>query len=480
MLRGGRNDLFVLIPNLRFEAQSIPKAEEAMQFRRRITMTSRVLRNFLLLPFALAVCASLGLAQSGDITRIEQNDPSIIYSGNWYANGGSANSGGTSTLTNPKDAQAAITFTGTGITWIGVSDPWSGIAWVYLDGTLNTVDTYTMVTRYQHALFSVRGLAPGSHTLSIGVPHIRGGSTSGSWVWIDAFDIENGSGVRGGIAATAGRIEQNNPALLYTGIWYSNTNKEHSSGNAVLAVDASSRASINFSGTGITWNAYRDEWSGIAKVYLDGVLGAPVDTYLSPSQAQSPAYSINGLPSGSHSLTIEASGTHNARSGGSWIWIDAFDVPGNGTVSVSSSGVPLPPSGGPVAPTNGGATRMEQDNSAIVYLGNWHTNGNPANSGGSAVLAVDPGAEATVTFVGRDSKRIGVRDEWSGIAKVYVDGVFQQNLDSYLTPGLGQQVIYQTGGLVPGTHTFTIETTGTANQTSRGSWIWVDAFDIMP
>ena len=82
MLRGGRNDLFVLIPNLRFEAQSIPKAEEAMQFRRRITMTSRVLRNFLLLPFALAVCASLGLAQSGDITRIEQNDPSIIYSGN--------------------------------------------------------------------------------------------------------------------------------------------------------------------------------------------------------------------------------------------------------------------------------------------------------------------------------------------------------------------------------------------------------------
>ncbi|OGT77376.1 MAG: hypothetical protein A3I78_11160 [Gammaproteobacteria bacterium RIFCSPLOWO2_02_FULL_56_15] len=443
-------------------------------------MKGRVLRNFLLLPAVLAVCAAFGLAQTGAITRVEQNDLSITYSGDWYSNDSSANSGGTSALTNAKGAQAAITFTGTGITWIGLSDPYAGIAWVYLDGTLNTVDTYTSDAHYQQVLFSVRGLAPGSHTLTIEVPHIRNGSTSGSWVWIDAFDIENGSGLPGGITATMGRTEQNNPALNYTGTWYPNTNPQHSGGSAVLAVDIGSRASINFNGTGITWNAYRDEYSGIAKVYLDGVLQEPVDTYLSPSQAQSPAFAINGLPSGTHSLTIEVSGTHNERSGGSWIWVDAFDVPGNGAGSVTSSGVPQPPSGGPVVPTAGGATRMEQDNSAIAYLGNWFTNGNPANSGGSAVLAVDSGTKATVTFVGRDIQWIGLRDEWSGIAKVYVDGVFQQNVDAYLTPGAGRQVIYQTGGLVPGTHTFTIETTGTANPASRGSWIWVDAFDIMP
>src|ERR1035437_532192 len=186
-------------------------------------MTSRVLHNFLFLPVALAVCASLSVAQSGAITRVEQNDPSITYSGTWYSNDSPLHSGGTSALTNATGAQAVITFTGTGISWIGLSDPYSGIAWVYLDGTLNTVDTYSSDTHYQQALFSVRGLAPGPHTLSIEVPHIRDVSTDGSWVWIDAFDIENGSGLPGGVTATMGRTEENNPALNYNGPWYPNT-----------------------------------------------------------------------------------------------------------------------------------------------------------------------------------------------------------------------------------------------------------------
>ena len=33
-----------------------------------------------------------------------------------------------------------------------------------------------------------------------------------------------------------------------------------------------------------------------------------------------------GLPPGNHSLTIEVTGTHNQRSGGAWVWLDAFDV----------------------------------------------------------------------------------------------------------------------------------------------------------
>ena len=59
----------------------MPRAEKASQFRRRIIMTSRVLRNFLFRAVALAVSASFGLAQSGPTTRVEQNDPSITYSG---------------------------------------------------------------------------------------------------------------------------------------------------------------------------------------------------------------------------------------------------------------------------------------------------------------------------------------------------------------------------------------------------------------
>ena len=244
------------------------------------------LRNYIFLPAAIAVCASLTQAQTGATTRIEETDKSITYSGNWYSNGGSLNSGGGAALTNAIGATAVVNFTGTGITWIGVLDPWAGLATVYLDGTRNTVDTYGSSTLYQQPLFTVRGLASGPHTLSIEVTHTRDPNGQGSWAWIDAFDVENGSGVTGGVTATTGRTEQNNPALTYTGVWFPNTSAVHSGGSAVLATDTGSRATMNFNGSGITWIAYRDEWSGIARVYVDGLLEATVDTYLSPNQAQ--------------------------------------------------------------------------------------------------------------------------------------------------------------------------------------------------
>lgn len=273
----------------------------------------------------MALSISLGIAATNP-TRLEQNDPSITYTGTWYPNSESPNSGGSAVLTNERNATAVLTFNGTGITWIGVLDPYSGFAQVYLDGTLYTIDTYGPATQYQQPLFTAHGLPPGLHTLSIQVLHVRDGNTSGSWVWIDAFDIDNGSGVPGGASAAPGRIEQNDPSLTYTGNWFLHTNSTHSGGTAVLATDAGSSATITFNGSGIRWIAYRDAWSGIANVYLDGVLQSNADTYVLIDQPQSTGFDIGGLTPGVHSLTIEVTGTHDAQSGGSWIWVDAFDV----------------------------------------------------------------------------------------------------------------------------------------------------------
>lgn len=277
-----------------------------------------------LLSTLVLLSAHAGLAQSA--TRIEENDPSVVYTGNWYTNSSSANSGGGSMLTNALDARASVTFTGTGISWIGVADPWSGFARVYLDGVLNTVDTYGDATAYQKVLFTARGLAPGAHTLSIEVMHTRDVNGSGSWVWIDGFDVENGSGVSGGISAPTGRTEQNGPSVTYNGTWYLNTNPVQSGGTAVLSTDTGSRATITFNGTGVKWIAYRDSWSGIAKVYVDGVLKSTVDTYFASDQARTDGYTILGLTAGTHTLTIEVTGTHSTSSRGSWVWVDAFDV----------------------------------------------------------------------------------------------------------------------------------------------------------
>jgi hypothetical protein len=278
----------------------------------------------MLLLFPLLLGAMVSDALERD-TRIEQNDPSISYSGSWYSNDNVGHSGGRAALTNARGARATLSFTGTGISWIGVRDGWSGLATVSLDGSMKVIDSYSETAHYQDTLFAAQGLSAGPHTLSIEVTHERGPGTEGSWVWIDAFDIENGSPIRGGITANTGRVEEDDPALLYTGHWYPNLNAAHSGGRATMATDAGARVTIRFNGTGIAWNAYRDEWSGVARVYLDDEEKATVDTYLSPAGRGVP-YSFSGLAFGTHSLTIEVTGTRNESSKGSWIWLDSFDV----------------------------------------------------------------------------------------------------------------------------------------------------------
>jgi alpha-amylase len=286
-------------------------------------MSSFFYRPLILLGLLLSVHVSTAFAQ---VTRIEQNDPSIVYSGNWYSNSSEQHSGGVAALTNARGARATITFNGTGITWVGVIDGWAGLATVYLDGTMKVIDSYGSSMQYQAPLFVMRGLSAGPHTLSIEVTHERGVNTDGSWVWIDAFHIENGGAVPGGVAAGTGRVEESNPALIYFGRWFSNSNPEHSGGSATLATDPGSRVDVHFTGTGISWIAYRDEWSGIARVYIDGQLQSTTDDYQSPTQTRTVLYNVGGLPRGSHTLEIEVTGTRNSSSKGSWIWVDAFDI----------------------------------------------------------------------------------------------------------------------------------------------------------
>ena len=273
----------------------------------------------------LSSAASSAFAQGGSFTRLEHDDRSIVYSGNWYANDRTEHSGRKAALTNTRGARVTVTFDGTGIRWIGVKDGWSGFAHASLDGSMTLVDSYDATAGYQRVVFAVTGLAKGPHTLSVEVLHERGPGTEGSWVWIDAFDIENGSGLPGGVSIRTGRVEENNPALAYFGRWHTNVSPSHSGGRAGMAVDAGAGVSIRFVGTGIAWNGYRDEWSGLARVLIDGAERATVDNYRSPV-ARGVPYSVSNLPAGPHTLTIEVMGTRNSSAKGGWIWLDSFDI----------------------------------------------------------------------------------------------------------------------------------------------------------
>ena len=298
------------------------------------------------LAFAVTIFQSSLCAQT---TRFEQDDPRITYVGAWYPNTNALESGGSATLAVVKGSQVVLNFTGTGITWIGESDGFTGICYVTLDGVQTQVDTSnsTGATLYNQKLFSATGLTPGNHHMTIEIIHGHDGSTDQSWIWVDAFDIDNGSLVQGPIPATSGAMDQTTVSANYSGHWFNNAGAAYSNGSVNSAVDTNAHVDFTFNGTSVSWIGYRDEYSGIAQVSIDGNVVATVDTYLTPAKAQSTTWSTSGLSAGSHTLTITVTGNKNAASGGNWIWVDGFQVGGtanagppqltaNGIVSAAS------------------------------------------------------------------------------------------------------------------------------------------------
>jgi hypothetical protein len=258
------------------------------------------------------------------------------------------------------------------------------------------------------------------------------------------------------------RREQTDPSATYSGTWYPNSLSLHSRGSAVLAVDTGARVTVTFSGTGITWIGYRDEWSGVARVYVDGVLRATVDTYASPARAQAALFTSAVLANGTHTLTIEAAGVAGPQSGGAWVWIDAFDV-------VTAGNAPPTP-----------VARFEQDSAAVTYAGTWSPHRATAHSGGSAVLSAEAGARATFPFTGTGVRWIAYRDERGGRARVYIDGGLVGTIDTYAAPAQARAMMFEKSGLARGAHTLVVEVTRTRRPASSGFWVWADAFDVIP
>jgi hypothetical protein len=126
--------------------------------------------------------------------------------------------------------------------------------------------------------------------------------------------------------SSSARYEQDSSAVTYSGSWSQDKLAIFSGGSAALSMEAGAKATFVFYGTGATWIGYRDQWSGIALVTLDGAVKGTLNTYASPQQARATLYSITKLPNGRHSLTIEATGTRSGPSAGSWVWVDAFLV----------------------------------------------------------------------------------------------------------------------------------------------------------
>src|SRR5262249_41295742 len=155
------------------------------------------------------------------------------------------------------------------------------------------------------------------------------GSTSGS---------TSGGSTSTGASGTTTRIEETAAAVSYTGSWSVITNSGMYSGGTVNAsMDPTTRATLSFTGTGVTFITMSDEWSGIAQIYVDGNPTTQVDLYASPAIRQAKAYTVSGLTAGSHTVGISPTSQKNASAQGYWVQLDAFDVTTASNVTTTPS-----------------------------------------------------------------------------------------------------------------------------------------------
>lgn len=295
------------------------------------------------------------------------------------------------------------------------------------------------------------------------------------------------------------RIEEKGEGVSFVGSWSTNALPLNSGGGARLAMEKGAEVRLDFVGTSVTWIGYRDEWSGLADVLVDGEFQATIDTFAKPAQAQAKLYRAEGLREGRHTLTIRPKGTHQKDSGGSWVWVDAFVVgeiredpprfdrsgPQNGRGRLAASAEPASRPFDPERRTNsrrrngGPQIPLDQDDKRVTWSGSWSTNKLPVHRGRSARLAMETTSSVSFAFTGTGVTWIGYRDEWSGIADVLLDGRLVATVDTYSPAARGQVELYSVDDLREGPHTLTIQPTGRQAPKSGGAWIWVDGFAIV-
>jgi hypothetical protein len=390
------------------------------------------------------------------LTRFEQTDPSITYTGRWDPTSPNVGwSGGSATFSVEALARATFTFTATSVNWIGFRGVDRGIARVYLDGAFAAeVDTYSESSESHAVMFRATGLAAGSHTLAIEVTGLRNVAATDSRVVVDAFDVSSSSP-----APAITRFQETAPFVTYTAGWVQGYLGQDWSGfSGTASTTAGARATFTFRGTSVRWFGIRWDNMGIANVYLDGVFAAEIDSYAPSEIGGSVLFEATGLADASHTLAIEHTGRRNPAAINQYVTVDALEI---------TSSLPQP-----------ALTRFEDTAPSVTYSTGWFTEPRYGATGGSGTVSGTTGAQATFTFTGTSISWLGFRGPDRGIARVYLDGVFVAEIDTYSPTEEIRSAIFTSTGLADTSHTLRIEVTGLRNPASTTALIAVDAFDV--
>lgn len=115
--------------------------------------------------------------------------------------------------------------------------------------------------------------------------------------------------------------------------------------------------------------------------------------------------------------------------------------------------------------------------SARSSVESWKRYGNSSATGGGLHYAGAPRGTAELRFYGNSVSWIGERAPFGGVANVYLDGIFQTDVDLYAPEIEWREILFSATGLEPGPHTISIEVNGDSNPASSGKFVFIDSFE---
>jgi hypothetical protein len=151
------------------------------------------------------------------------------------------------------------------------------------------------------------GLTPG-HTYRFEVRATDRAGNVGGWV--------------AGPTVRAALTQQTSTSITWTGTWTSVTDSRFSGGSVRYTTATWAKATYSFTGRSIAWVTTFAPNRGVAKIYLDGVLAATVDTTSATTTFHRVAFAKTWSASGFHTIRIVVVGT----AGRPRVDVDGFEI----------------------------------------------------------------------------------------------------------------------------------------------------------
>jgi L,D-transpeptidase catalytic domain/IPT/TIG domain/Putative peptidoglycan binding domain len=379
------------------------------------------------------------------LTRYDQIDSRLSYVGAWEALSRSLAWKGIYGRANTKGASVTIAFIGERLDWIATKGTGMGKADVYVDGAFQeTVDLAGATALYRQDVWSTGSLPSGVHKVRI---VYSPANYTGGYINVDAVDVL-------GDLVGAGRVEQSDSRLAYTGTWATFSTSAASAGSYKRTGIGEASVTVDFHGVSLTWIATKGTTLGKAWVSLDGGPAESIDLSAPSVAYQQKVWETGELTLADHQVKIWRDG---ANAAGKYVSIDAFEV--TGTVRQAYTW-----------------HQYEQSDVRLLYRGTWATTSAVGASGGDYKRANTASAVLDFAFSGTWVDLIATTGPGMGKADVSVDGGPAVTVDFSADTTLYRQKVWSTGTLAPGSHRIKISV---SPDNPAGAYIDVDAFNML-